>query len=224
MQRATGYNASMPIVLNLTSATPCWFNLRPGTLPGHGANSPAFNIIGQERGEGSKVFGPSSETSESSPSTSSTSSIATTNTATGGGTTTPPTSIENDPESQAGASTSSGAGTSPGTTGSTGLSAGAAAGIGVGVAVGVLAAAGGVFAWWWKRSRRGGPNNQPYNPQDTGYRGARGRFEAGGRYDGAHNQAQVYYEKRPRVELSSVLGVSEISSSEGRHNRHELPA
>ncbi|KAM7191513.1 hypothetical protein V8F33_008864 [Rhypophila sp. PSN 637] len=72
LQRAPSYNSTVPIVLNFTSATPCWFNLRPGTEPGFGANSKSFTIIGQERRSGSRVFGPDVTPTSTTPDSSDT--------------------------------------------------------------------------------------------------------------------------------------------------------
>ncbi|KAM7215281.1 hypothetical protein V8F06_009332 [Rhypophila decipiens] len=120
LQRAPSYNSTVPVVLNFTSATPCWFNLRPGTEPGFGANSKSFTIIGQERRSGSRVFGPD-VTPSITPS------------GTGG---TKPTQTGSGNDSSDTAQTNTGSGS---------LSTGASAGIGVGAAVGALVLASGAF-------------------------------------------------------------------------------
>ncbi|KAH6631201.1 hypothetical protein B0J18DRAFT_124706 [Chaetomium sp. MPI-SDFR-AT-0129] len=155
-QPAPGYNVTVPVTLNFTSLTPCWFNLRPGTTGGFGANSPTFNIVGEERKTGSQVFGPAISSSVA----------ATTTTAHTRPPTTTSTSVygiadaETSPttkESPAGSSIDSTPSLSP--TGShdggggAGLGSAGAAGIGAGVAGGILLAACGVFAWFWKKKR-----------------------------------------------------------------------
>ncbi|KAL2259716.1 hypothetical protein VTK26DRAFT_6507 [Humicola hyalothermophila] len=214
-QRALGYNASIPVVLNFTSATPCWFNLRPGTLPGYGANSPSFIIIGQERGTGSIVFGPSSE----SPSSTSTSTPTTSN----GETVTSSTDGVNAEGSRVDAGTSSQADNLAPGNNSSALSAGAAAGIGVGVAVAILAVAGGIFALWWRRKRPNGRENQ-YQPYDSHSAGLQGGPSGNGTAGIAFHQDHIYHEKRAPAELSSTPGVSEIATSQTQYNQQELQA
>lgn len=174
MQRAVGFNATVPIVLNFTSATPCWFNLRPGTLPGFGANSPPFNIIGQERGSGSRVFGPSLTPTISPPPFT-----------TSGSKGEAPTGDPAAPVTgSAGDSTTSPAPTPENSTGGGGLSAAAAAGVGVGVAVGVLVLGVGAFVWFWKTRRsRATQNASSEYWQDEAHGNAKwsdaGRSDAG---------------------------------------------
>ncbi|KAK3312700.1 hypothetical protein B0H66DRAFT_595235 [Apodospora peruviana] len=141
MQRAPGYNATVPYVLNFTSATPCWFNLRPGTLPGFGANSESFTIIGQERGSGSRVFGPDSTPSASPPPfTTGSSTSSSSSTGTGTADQASQTAPGQSPASQTGDPKS-------------GLSTGAAAGIGVSAAIVVMGLVVGAFMWSRKRKR-----------------------------------------------------------------------
>lgn len=153
---APGYNVTVPVTLNFTSPTPCWFNLRPGTVEGFGANSATFNIVGDERKTGSQVFGP----------VISSSAAATTTTAG----TRPPTITSTSVDDVANAETSPTTKESPaGPTidptssssptgshdkgGGAGLGTAEAVGIGAGVAGGILLTACGVFAWFWRRKR-----------------------------------------------------------------------
>ncbi|KAK4166892.1 hypothetical protein QBC43DRAFT_298080 [Cladorrhinum sp. PSN259] len=57
-QRVPGFNATVPVQLNFTSADPCWFNIRTGGSDdaAFGENSPAFNVIGQRRASGPETF------------------------------------------------------------------------------------------------------------------------------------------------------------------------
>lgn len=153
MQRAPGYNATVPIILNFKSATPCWFNLRPGTDVGFGANSKPFTIIGQERGSGSRVFGPSDTPTITPPPYTTSGGGGTKPTQTGSG----GDSVSSDTGQ---VDTGSGSGSS--------LSAGASAGIGVSVAVGVLALAGGVFFWWRRKRSQGGSQPDMANGSGDG--------------------------------------------------------
>ncbi|KAK0710371.1 hypothetical protein B0T21DRAFT_340624 [Apiosordaria backusii] len=165
VQKAPGFNATVPITLNFTSATPCWFNVRTGADHRHdayAANSQTFNVIGQERREGRKTFGAGNAPSRQSSSLSSSvaPSPSTTVSVTGSSSTQSSASRTGD----AGSSNDNNAGGGALTTGtnrpssseapSSGLSAGTAAGIGVGVAVGVLALGLGIFFWFWKSRKR----------------------------------------------------------------------
>ncbi|KAM7206052.1 hypothetical protein V8F20_002834 [Naviculisporaceae sp. PSN 640] len=154
MQRAPSYNATVPIVLNFTSATPCWFNLRPGTEAGFGANSPSFTIIGQERASGRRVFGP-----ELSP----TITLPPYTPSGPGGTNPTETESGNDPSEPGKTDNVSGSA----------LSTGATAGIGVGAAVGALAIAAGVFLWW--RRKRAQERSQPNLENGNGQGGSTGQ-------------------------------------------------
>lgn len=160
MQGVQGYNATVPVLLNFTSATPCWLNLRPGTVSGFGANSFAFNIIGEKRKDGSRVFGPENTTpgpdTPSVPIPSMTASAPPpTMTEPKEATATPktPPPANESVDSPSGVTANSSA-PIPSSTGSGSLNAAAAAGVGAGVAAGILAIAGGVFAWLWRRRVR----------------------------------------------------------------------
>ncbi|TPX10355.1 uncharacterized protein E0L32_008760 [Thyridium curvatum] len=117
------YNATYPVLLNFTSDTVCWFDLRPGQEPGHGANSPSFTLLSNQRVQ--TTLGLSISTSTSSTISSSAPIQATSAVETA---TNPPTVHH-------------------------GLSAGASAGIGVGVALGVIAIGGGILAILWRRRK-----------------------------------------------------------------------
>ncbi|KAK3386114.1 hypothetical protein B0H63DRAFT_474222 [Podospora didyma] len=54
---AAPFNGTTPVWLNWTSATTCYFNLRPGLEAGHGSNGVKFNILGFERAGGGQTFG-----------------------------------------------------------------------------------------------------------------------------------------------------------------------
>ncbi|KAK1770176.1 hypothetical protein QBC33DRAFT_603324 [Phialemonium atrogriseum] len=108
------YNGSTLVLLSFTSSTPCYFNPRPGTVAGQGANGTPFVLVDGQHSQTiiglTEPFTTSTATNTSSASPSSSSS-------------------------------------------SGGLSGGAAAGIGVGVALGVIALAGGIGFWVWRRRK-----------------------------------------------------------------------
>ncbi|KAK4031483.1 hypothetical protein C8A01DRAFT_21295 [Parachaetomium inaequale] len=205
-QPAPGFNATVPITLSLTSDTPCWFNLRPGTVSGFGANSAAFNIISEER-KGSRVtFGP-----ESSAATATTLPSTTAPGPEGGNTASKTSAPVNEN------AVSSTAGSTPPISGD-GLSAAAAAGIGTGVAAGILAVACGVFVLWRKR-RHGRARDDREHGQET----------QGGWQD--KKEAEVlarpyeYGSKRTFLaELSSAHAPPEIGSSGIIDTSHTLAA
>jgi uncharacterized protein HemX len=116
------------VPLHFTSDTNCWFNLRPGTEPGHGANSPTFGMVNTRRPASSSE---SSTTTTSSPTPSPTSAISPTADST-------QTPVVSDPPK------------------SGELSSGAAAGVGVGVSLGALVVLGaaGFFLWRKRKARR----------------------------------------------------------------------
>ncbi|KAH6844922.1 sulfate transporter family-domain-containing protein [Chaetomium sp. MPI-CAGE-AT-0009] len=132
-QAAPGYNATVPITLDFTSATPCWFNLRPGTVAGFGANSRYFDLIDEERESGSRVFGP-------------------------GGSAPTPTQLSTATSASKGSSSptkthvSANTSVMPPAASSTPSDSTAGRGAGVGV---VLLAVCGVLAWGWRQRRRG---------------------------------------------------------------------
>ncbi|KAK0663391.1 hypothetical protein QBC41DRAFT_329271 [Cercophora samala] len=196
IQKAPGFNATVPVVLNLTSATPCWFNIRSPDEK-YGANSQTFNVIGQERKGGRRTFGagnPPSAQSSSSPSSSSptptptptpSSSLVTTSSGSLSSTSQPSTTQTDDSvpgPNETGESTSTT--TLARATGipqpdstetpSPGLSAGASAGIAVGATVLVLSLGAGAFFWFWTRKRRGekipveGQQQPPIGPYGHG--------------------------------------------------------
>lgn len=102
-------------------------------MSGFGANSPDFDLIGEERESGSRVFGPTTST-DSTPTPT---HLSTTTSADASAT--PPAASSAPPNS---------------TPGRSGLGVEAAAGIGTGVAVGIMVICG-VLAWSWRRRRRG---------------------------------------------------------------------
>ncbi|KAL2266782.1 hypothetical protein VTJ83DRAFT_6134 [Remersonia thermophila] len=183
-QKAPGWKATVPAVLNFTSDTPCWFNVRTGENGTDGANSAYFNVIGQVRQSGPAVHGldVASPSSSSPPSTSSPSATGTTSQEAEPTTptTTPTTAAAEDEPGPTPSGKNSGDGeddgndrddAGPGRGSSSpdapdapesgsGLGAGASAGIGIGAAVGVLAVAGGLFLLW-RRQRRRSHRSQP---------------------------------------------------------------
>ncbi|KAK4171526.1 hypothetical protein QBC36DRAFT_350290 [Triangularia setosa] len=173
-QRAPGYNGSVAVVLNFTSGTPCWFNLRPGRVAGFGANSPAFNLLGVERSSGGIVHAPDTSGSEpaASPSLSSSTTPSSSSTTLGG---VAPTGSQVHEEGTVGSSEQAPRPSSQleqesgekfrGDGG--GLGGGQSAGIVIGAIVGVLIIAAGLFFWWRKRSRKTG--QQDYAGQDNHY-------------------------------------------------------
>ncbi|KAK4443363.1 hypothetical protein QBC34DRAFT_443413 [Podospora aff. communis PSN243] len=215
VQRALGYNGTIPYILNFTSATPCWFNLRPGLVAGFGANSEAFTIIGQERASGSRVFGPDN-TPTVSPPPFTTSPAQTPPTGPNGSVQPPSTGVEGTETRTLGSGNTAGAAVvSEG--GESGMSTAASAGIGAGVGVGVLAFGLGAFVWWWKR------------------RGKKSRMQGGSKNgsDGTSTLAysDVMYSPTGHtpvghmpvvLEIGSGYGPSEIGSS-GRPGKYEMP-
>lgn len=135
-QPAAPFNGSTLVLLNWTSSTPCYFDLRPDTQAGHGANSDSFTLEVDVKGQTTAGLEPPPATSASTTSSTTTSSTATSSSAAGGA------------GGSAGAS-------SPSTTSSasSGLSAGAAAGIGIGVGLLVILLAAAAGAWFWRRRK-----------------------------------------------------------------------
>ncbi|KAH8803495.1 hypothetical protein F5884DRAFT_805704 [Xylogone sp. PMI_703] len=109
----------------------CWFDLRPNSSAGFGANSPAVTILPTPRARPSTVGLPQSIPSSSTP-----------------------------PSPPASSSPSSTPSSSPSTTAtssnqsSSGLSSGAKAGIGVGVALGVVLVGAAIFGFFFLRRRK----------------------------------------------------------------------
>ncbi|KAK4195021.1 hypothetical protein QBC40DRAFT_25195 [Triangularia verruculosa] len=242
-QRVPAYNASVAVVLNFTSGTPCWFNLRPGRAAGFGANSPSFNLLGVERPSGGIVHGPDTSGSDPTPSSPSTTSSAITSSSPSAAPTSESTetAVTTAPDPQETTEKYRGDGG--------GLGGGQSAGIAVGAIVGVLIIGAGLFLWWRKRSRRPGHPDQSHlheavhdghcqhcHPQwqrSTGASTSRGGSPATyvQEYNSpctcvcaAHGQAPV---KMWPAEVSSKNSPSEISTSEqawtGRP-RVEMPA
>ncbi|KAL2021859.1 hypothetical protein VTK56DRAFT_6454 [Thermocarpiscus australiensis] len=218
-QKSPGFNATVPVLLNFTSATPCWFNLRNAADPADGVNSGGFNIIGVERSEGRRTWGPSdlSETSSSLP-TSSTSSISSTASAAQA----PATTTVSTDNSNGGSSNLPNASESASSGGGGGLSSGAAAGIGVGAAIGVIALAGGAILLWRRQRRRGG--SAP--PHPSSYGGGADTAAQMGQYRDVPSAPKSVY----CGELNAVNSPVEIATSGtgaagwmGRAH-HELPA
>ncbi|KAK4675047.1 hypothetical protein QC764_501800 [Podospora pseudoanserina] len=163
IQEAPGFNATVPVLLNLTSATPCWFNLRSPDEK-YGANSQTFNVIGQERKGGSKTFGlgnpPSKESASPSQTQTQTQTTTSTSTSTSASSTTQSSTTQTDAaanqtDDSSRTPTSGSVQPSSNDAPSSGLSAGASAGMAVGVTVAVIAVGAGAF-WLWRRKRRGG--------------------------------------------------------------------
>ncbi|KAK0742558.1 hypothetical protein B0T21DRAFT_382141 [Apiosordaria backusii] len=191
-QRAPGYNASVAVVLNFTSGTPCWFNLRPGRVAGFGANSPAFNLIGVERPSGGVVHGP--DTSDPAASSSLVSSAASATAAPtasqvhheenvssdGQHETTP--AVRADTQQQSDGKFRGDGG---------GLGGGQSAGIAIGAIIGVLIVAAGLFFWWKKRARKAGQKEQ--TDQHKG---------ADHKHHCQHHSGQSQWQHQPRTATS----------------------
>ncbi|KAK4204642.1 hypothetical protein QBC40DRAFT_91987 [Triangularia verruculosa] len=172
VQEAPGSNATVPVVLNLTSATPCWFNIRSAENDKFGANSQTFNVIGQERKGGRRTFGlgnppskqssvpsslPSPTPTTTTPKTTPTSTLSTGTTESSGVTSsTQPSTVQTSDAERNTSNPATGI-PQPGSDAapSPGLSAGASAGIAVGVTAAVLALGFVGFLWLWRRKRRG---------------------------------------------------------------------
>ncbi len=130
-QKAPGSTATVPVLLNFTSGTPCWFNVRTGADMVDTDNSATFSIVGEERSSGRQVFGLDTDPSPATTASSSSSLLPSTTGASGN---------SSNPAASSGSS---------------GLSAGASAGIGVGAAFVVLSLAAGLaFLFFWRRRRR----------------------------------------------------------------------
>ncbi|KAK3987319.1 hypothetical protein QBC44DRAFT_372151 [Cladorrhinum sp. PSN332] len=55
-QKVPGFNATVPVKLNFTSPDPCWLNLRTGPGGLYGMNTYLFNVLAEQRPEGSRTF------------------------------------------------------------------------------------------------------------------------------------------------------------------------
>ncbi|KAK4235168.1 hypothetical protein C8A03DRAFT_36999 [Achaetomium macrosporum] len=227
-QKAPGFNATLqrpvPILLNFTSDTPCWFNVRTGPNGVDGANSETFNVIGEERSSGRQVFGLDSASS-SSPSSTATPSSSISSSSTSSGSAAASTSSGNTPNASAnpGASESTSSSEGPG-----GLSAGASAGIGIGVSLGVIAIAGGAFFIWWRRRhpRRtgaveldggGGNNNRPPPP---GY----GSAGVGQFHDEEVTQKWHYSRELDTINSPVEIATSNPATGDLGRTHHEMEA
>ncbi|KAK0654758.1 hypothetical protein B0T16DRAFT_337 [Cercophora newfieldiana] len=230
MQRAIGYNATIPYILNFTSASNCWFNLRPGTQAGFGANSPTFNIIGQERGSGSQIFGPDNTPTVSPPSSTQTPAGGSGSGSGGGGGAGVGANGNGDGDGRTGTAGNVNDGgnnnSTTGATGGSGMSGAASAGIGVGVGVGVLALGVGGFIWWWKKRGAQRLGQQSQAPGGGSY-----EQSGNGGTPAAYSDADKYFlpeGHRPspplqvHQEMGDGHGMSEIGSS-GRPGKFEMP-
>ncbi|KAK0636133.1 hypothetical protein B0T17DRAFT_503612 [Bombardia bombarda] len=224
-QPAVSFNGTTQVTLNFTSGTGCWFDLRPGTEPGHGANGKAFNLLGMVRSGGSQTLGPSSSLNTAPPSESSTSTSATAGT---------PSSTTT---SSSSSSTTQPTGSStPGSNSTTaGLSSGASAGIGVGVTIGVIGLAGAVILWLRQRRRKA--NAKTISTDGINYSPIAGGSGGGSEWNhSSQYTAPSNYSHDPRngftspsphphprpMEISSTGGATEVATTE--HVKHELPA
>ncbi|KAK3301452.1 uncharacterized protein B0H64DRAFT_38748 [Chaetomium fimeti] len=215
-QAAPGYNATVPVTLSFTSATPCWFNLRPGTVAGFGANSRHFDLIDEERGSGSRVFGPATPTTQ----------LSTTSTPEGSSSSTK----THVPANTSGMPPAASSMPSDSTTGRSGLGIEAAAGIGAGVGVGILAVCG-VLVWIWRQRRRGVADGDQEHQQARSWHGSEERLE---KQEPSVLTQPVYprrdahrYKPNPKfiAELSSAHHTPpEIGSSQILDPRHPLGA
>ncbi|KAK0630475.1 hypothetical protein B0T17DRAFT_616125 [Bombardia bombarda] len=222
---APPFNASFPVLLNFTSAKPCWFNLRRigyeevtsatnATEAAEGVNGFEFNVLGSVRDGGPQTIVASSFTSTSttSSSLSSPTSISTT------------TSDSSTPSSAPAGS--GGNSIAAGSTGSGGLSAGAAAGIGVGVAIAVIALAAGAVVWLrrWKKKVRESPSIM--HPDGGGGDGL--RYEAPGDNGAYGNQAVQSHEQKWPLQQHAPYEMSEALMSAAEMptatTRHEMMA
>ncbi|KAK4184323.1 hypothetical protein QBC35DRAFT_477375 [Podospora australis] len=205
---APGFNGSLPVRLNFTSGLPCWFNLRPGTQLGFGANSVPITIIGVERASGSQVFGPNNPTPElgSGPSRSTTGD-GTTSATSSASTSAPTDAAAATGTSVDSSSSSSSSSDKPGATGG-GLGGGQSAGIVIGAIVGVLLIAGGLF-WWWRRRR-------------TAKKQA---LQLHNDYHGAHDQPHEHHGSPSTVPPSYYTGQHEAENMKGpSYHVHNHPA
>lgn len=129
VQDATPFNSSTLVFLNFTSdiGSPCYFNLRPNSSAGFGANSDSFVLTNSQRSQTTVGL-------DLSPSTVSSTSPAS------------QTSGQDTPAEPNGGDVTGGS--------SGGLGAGAQAGIGIGAALAGLAALGVAGAYLWRRRRQ----------------------------------------------------------------------
>ena len=232
-----GFNNTAPVLLNFTSATPCWFMIRTGPDRVEDAkNSAHFNVIGVENKAGRRIWELESDPAES-PSGSMTNPPASPTSATPTQQPSRRPSGDDDAGDNNRGRSSSGGGTEstersenpapPGDDeGPGGLSAGASAGIGIGTAVGLIAVAGGAFWIWWRRRQRqigtvaAATAAAATTTTTTTTTTTNTRLDGGGG-DLPAETASAPFPKR--AELSSVNGPAEMEVSE-RAVRHELAA
>ncbi|GAB1318053.1 hypothetical protein MFIFM68171_08263 [Madurella fahalii] len=226
-QRAPGFNATVPVLLNFTSDTGCWFNVRTGRDGVDGANSAMFSLASAERTTGRRTFGLEVAVPDTTSSLSSSTSLPTP-TASSSSSSLSSSASEAPAPATTGSSNTGGGGDATGgsdadentSAGGGGLSVGTSAGIGVGAGVGAMVLVAGAF-WCWRRRRAApGPGMMggPY-PQ---YVGGGGDAAWTAQYYGASPAS-----KWPRNgELNSVNSPVEIASSGDRGGRlhHEMMA
>jgi hypothetical protein len=228
----------VPILLNFTSATLCWFNVRTGEDGIDSMNSQSFHVIGEERKTGRMVFGPDTEQpaavpipsapgsltsarapAPASPSPSSSTTVvlpakgtddSSSDSGNDGSGGSPPNSS---PMATDNTSSSSGGGDGEelgagGREESGGLSSTATAGIGVGATIGVFAVAGGVFMLWRRRRQQ----RSQEKAAAAAAASAAGGGMAGGDNGWPHSSFGGYY-----GELSSASKSAGSSAGPGSH-------
>jgi hypothetical protein len=151
----TPYNASELVFLNFTSDVECWFNLRPNTSAGFGANSDHFTLLAQERSTPITI-GLNSEPPA-------TITAATTSMTMAGGANTQPTTTASG--GRAGADT-----LSTGAVETGGLSDGAKIGLGIGLGVGlsILIAVAAALLYLRRRDQRHEYSDSKYGDYKLG--------------------------------------------------------
>ncbi|KAH8678275.1 hypothetical protein BX600DRAFT_493572 [Xylariales sp. PMI_506] len=221
---AAPYNGSTLVLLNFTSSTPCYFDLRPGTAAGQGANSDSFTLVNSQRG--ALTVGLSTTQSP----TSTTSTTASTSTGTSSSSAVPTTS-----SATALTTTTSAAPTTTTTAAASGgdkLSTGAAAGIGVGATIAVIGL-GAALAWWfWRRrvARKAAAAATDSHYQSAGYlleppyTGATSFGQSGHGQEMTYGDMQKQYapgslttSPPPPSELSGAHAAAELSGNPAVH-------
>lgn len=162
------YNGTAPINFRWLGGSPCWFDLKPDSTGGAGANSPHFTVEQTQRatpitlGLYSTTSTTTSTSATSTPTTSSDSSAATTTAASS------PTASSDASSNTSSASTSptSAANSNNDNAPTGGLSGGAKAGIGIGITIiALLALAAGLF--FWRRKRQAKKSDYTVYPSDV---------------------------------------------------------
>ncbi|KAF7879459.1 hypothetical protein EAF04_000655 [Stromatinia cepivora] len=159
------YNGTAPINFRWLGGSPCWFDLKPNSSGGLGANSPHFTVEQTKRAmpitlglDSATTSTTTSTTATSTPTTSSDGSAATTTAASSS-------TVSSDASSNT-TSPNSAANSNSNNTPTGGLSGGAKAGIGIGIAIiALLALAAGFF--FWRRKRQAKETDYTVYPSDV---------------------------------------------------------